>query len=410
LTKEGIDMATVTQQRQQSKPKKSVRVWAPRMWEGCHFFAWLRLLIRGRFAVNWRCWHVAIAITCMSLFNTLMRGVQWLWYGRRIRHTQIRHAPIFIIGHWRTGTTLLHELMILDERHAFPTTYECMDPNHFLLSESFFTNWLGFLIPARRPMDNMAAGFDRPQEDEFALCMLGQPSPYLTIAFPNRPPQFTEYFDLDAVSPRALTSWKKTLLSFLKQLTFKHGKRLVLKSPPHTCRIKVLKDMFPDAIFIHIVRDPYTVYSSTMHLWKSLYERQGLQRPKLKGLEDYVFDTYVRMYKRLEETRHLVAPERFHELRYEDLIRDPINQMRRLYEHLRLGDFESVQPRLESYLEKVAGYETNKYELPPEKRAEIRRRWASVIERYGYDEDNENEPTFQRRHAELRQWATGSPK
>jgi hypothetical protein len=116
------------------------------------------------------------------------------------------------------------------------------------------------------------------------------------------------------------------------------------------------------------------------------------------------------MYNRLEETRHLVAPERFHELRYEDLIRDPINQMRRLYEHLRLGDFESVQPRLESYLEKVAGYETNKYELTPEKRAEIRRRWASVIERYGYDEENESEPTFQRRHAELRQWATGSPK
>ena len=38
-------------------------------------------------------------------------------------------------------------------------------------------------------MDNMAAGWDHPQEDEFALCNMGVPSPYLTIIFPNRPPQ-----------------------------------------------------------------------------------------------------------------------------------------------------------------------------------------------------------------------------
>ena len=69
--------------------------------------------------------------------------------------------------------------------------------------------------------DNMKAGFDRPQEDEFALCMMGQPSPYLTIAFPNRPPQSGEYLDLEGIPPRALASWKRAFFGLLQKLTFK---------------------------------------------------------------------------------------------------------------------------------------------------------------------------------------------
>src|SRR5262249_39256835 len=150
-------------------------------------------------------------------------------YGWRVWCTPIRQAPIFIVGHWRTGTTFLHELLVLDERHSFPTTYECMEPNHFLLTEGFFTRWLKFLLPAQRPMDNMKSGFDRPQEDEFALCMMGLPSPYLTIAFPNRGPQFQEYLDFEGVRPRALARWKKRFYGFLQRVTFRNPKRLVLK-------------------------------------------------------------------------------------------------------------------------------------------------------------------------------------
>ena len=187
-------------------PRK--REWSPHMWEGCNFLAWLRLLMRGRFAVHPRLIYVAVIVTFVSLCHTVLRWLQLAVYGRRIARTPIREAPIFIVGHWRTGTTLLHELLILDARHGYPTTYECMVPNSFLLTEGFFTRWLPFLTPSHRPMDNMAAGFDRPQEDEFALCMLGQPSPYLSIAFPNRAPLCQEYLDLEGLPPRALAVWK----------------------------------------------------------------------------------------------------------------------------------------------------------------------------------------------------------
>lgn len=360
------------------------REWAPRIWEGCDFFAWMRLLVRNRFAIHWSCWYIAVIVTFVSLFHTILRWVQELWYGNDIARTPIAEAPLFIVGHWRTGTTLLHEMLILDPRHAYPTTYECLEPNHFLLTEHLITRWLPFLMPSRRPMDNMQAGWDRPQEDEFALCMLGQPSPYLTIAFPNHPPQCLEYLDLEGLSPRALASWKKTFFDFLQRLTYKDRRRLVLKSPPHSCRVKHLLDLFPDARFVHIVRDPYVVFPSTVNLWKSLYRAHGLQRPTFAGLEEHVFRTFLRLYDRLEEGRKLLSPGRFHELRYEDLMRDPIGQMRAVYEQLDLGGFEEARPRLEKYLASTAGYETNRYQLTPAQRAEIAARWQSVFERYGY--------------------------
>jgi hypothetical protein len=356
------------------------------MWQGCDFFAWMRLLVRNCFAVNWRYWYVAIVVTIVSFMHTLLRFVQQAIYGRRIAATPIREAPLFIIGHWRTGTTFLHELLVLDERHAYPNSYECMEPNHFLLTERIFKRWFWFLMPAHRPMDNMAAGWDRPQEDEFALCMMGQPSPYLTIAFPNHRPQYPEYLDLEGLSPRALRSWKRAFMGFLQRLTCKDPRRLILKSPPHTCRIKVLLTMFPDARFVHIVRDPFVVFPSTVNLWKRLYETHGLQKPKFHGLEEHVFQTYTRMYERLEEGRKLVQPSRFFELKYEDLVRDPVSQMRALYAGLQLGEFEKYLPRLEEYLARIQGYERNRYELTPELRAEIVRRWGSIMDRYGYGE------------------------
>jgi len=216
--------------------------------------------------------------------------------------------------------------------------------------------------------------------------MMGQPSPYLTFAFPNHPPQDMEALDLDGLPPRRRQLWKDAFLRFLRQLTYKDPRRLVLKSPTHTCRIPALLELFPDARFVHIVRDPYVVFPSTVNLWKALYTTQGLQKPTFAGLEEHVFDTFTHLYARLEASKSLLAPNRFHELRYEDLIADPVGQMRLLYERLELGGFEAFLPRLKSYLDANASYKTNRYpDLAPELRAEITRCWSHVIRQYGYD-------------------------
>jgi omega-hydroxy-beta-dihydromenaquinone-9 sulfotransferase len=368
-----------------SSPKKKGREWAPRFWEGCNFPAWWRLLVRNSFAVGLPQLYIAVIITCMSSFHTLLRFFEEMFYRDQVAKTRIKDPPLFILGHWRSGTTLLHELLILDPRHSFPTTYQCLEPNHFILTEWLFSRLFFWLLPGRRPMDNMAAGWARPQEEEFALCMLGQPSPYLTIAFPNNPPVDQEFLDFEGVSRKARRQWKAALIAFLQKVTFKNPKRLVLKSPTHTGRIRVLLEMFPDARFIHIVRNPYVIWASTVSLWKSLYRKHGMQTPTFAGLEEHVFATFLRMYKAFDADNGLIDPSRFHEVKYEDLVGDLMGEMRKIYDRLALGGFELIEPRLGEYLERNKTYETNKYDLSAENKAEIERRWGDVIRRYGYE-------------------------
>ena len=167
---------------------------------------------------------------------------------------------------------------------------------------------------------------------------------------------------------RQVGRWKRILKNFLKALTYKTGKQLVLKSPPHTGRVKVLKDMFPEAKFIHIIRDPYVVFSSTTNMWKAMYKSHGLQRPTYEGLEEQVFQNYLRLHARLEEAKAILEPRQYFSLKYEDLIRDPEGQMRAVYEHFQMSGFDEYLPRLRRLPRRAARHETNRYQLDERQR------------------------------------------
>lgn len=368
----------------QQKTGYKDRPWIPRFWDGMSMRGWFSLLVRNRFAFSPRCVAMAVIISLLTPINFVLWLVQAILMGRKIERTEIKDDPIFVIGHWRSGTTLLHELLVRDQRHTYADTYACFAPNHFLASGPWMRPCLKILLPSQRPMDNMPAGWDRPQEDEFALCNMGVPSPYLTTTFPNHPPQFPEYLDLRDVPEPALSRWKGAFLWFLKCITLRNPKRIVLKSPPHTARVRTLLAMFPKAKFVHIVRDPYVIFPSTVNLWKRLYEDQGLQVPTLKGLDNLVFDTFTRMYDAFDRDRDLVGPGQFCEVRYEELVANPVEQMRLVYEKLELGGFESVRPAIEGYFSEQKDYKKNRYQMTPELRAEITRRWGGFIQAYGY--------------------------
>ncbi len=328
---------------------------------------------------------MAVLMTLLSFVNFGLGLLQSLFWGRRIARAQLQGDPIFVIGHWRSGTTLLHELLVLDERFTCPNTFDCFCPNHFLLTAAVFRPLLSGLLPKQRPMDNMSMRWDSPQEDEFALCNMGIRSPYTTIAFPNHPPQDQEFFELREVSHGERARWQKGLLWFLKCLTVRAPRRIVLKSPPHTFRIKILLEMFPRARFLHIVRNPLVIFPSTINLWKRLYRNDGLQVPTYEGLDEHVFETFLRMYEAFERDRSLIPAGQLCEVRYEDLVARPIEQLRRVHDELKLGRFEEVLPKVEAYFAAKSEYKTNRYQLPAELAAEVRRRWASFFNRYGYE-------------------------
>jgi hypothetical protein len=330
-------------------------------------------------------WGLAATVTAVTLFNSKMRLVQTAVYGHRVARTEVKEDPIFIVGHWRSGTTYLHELMAHDRRFATPTTYQCFAANHFLITEWLVTRAFWYLIPGRRPMDNVVAGWHTPQEDEFALCAMGLPSPYLRMAFPNHRDEYLEYLDMNGLSDEALAAWKTAVAQFVRMLTFHRGKRLVLKSPTHTGRVHILAEMFPSAKFIHIVRNPYVVFPSTVRLWKTLDEAHGLQLPRHKSLEDYVFRAFERMYAGYDRSRAVVDGNRVCDVRYEDLVRNPIAALAEVYRKLDLGDFAAMRPALEASLKNQQAYRTNQYDLPPDMVQRIAARWGTYAQRYGYN-------------------------
>lgn len=366
-------------------PEKKPRDWSPRVWEGCDYFAWLRLLARNRFAVEPPYWYIALICSITTFFHTVLRWVQDGMHGHRVAATPIDPPPVFVVGHWRTGTTLLHELLILDDRHTSPTFLHCFSPCDFLLTEGVLKKHLGFLLPEKRPMDNMAVGWDRPQEDEFALCLLGQPSTYADVAFPNRPPLDPGAMDLSGLSRGRLNEWERVFVKFLKQVQYRDRRRLVLKSPPHTARIPTLLKLFPGAKFVHIVRDPFEVYPSTVNLWTAFNKKHGLQTPRHpERVEQKVLREFRTLYDRLGEAKPLIPKGDFVEVRYEELTADVVGTMGRVYAALGLDGFDRVRPKLEAFATASRGYEKNRWELTPEQRATVREQWGDVIERYGY--------------------------
>jgi hypothetical protein len=327
---------------------------------------------------------LATTVSLMSGFNSLLGGLSDARFRRRFRERPTPPPPLFIVGHWRSGTTLLHELAMLDERFCCPNTYECFAPGHFLLTEDTLTRALSWMIPSKRPMDDVAAGWDRPQEDEFALMNMGAPSCYRRIAFPATSPERPEALDLTRLPPADLERWKGALRRFLGMLAVRDPRRPVLKSPPHTARVGVLAEMFPESRFLHVVRDPFVVIPSTLRLWRSLHDVQALQVDRGEALERYVFAAFEEMHEAFERDRASVAPDRLFEVRYERLVADPVATMREVYDRLDLGGFDGVRPALERQAESMRRYRTNTYRHDPRLVAEISARCRGFLDRHGY--------------------------
>lgn len=349
--------------------------------------AWWGLAKAAHFRIHPSRLALFIGVSLTTPMNTLLHWIQWLLFRNKLAGAELHGPPVFIVGHWRSGTTLLHELMVRDERLSSPSTFQCFAPHHFLVSEWFFRRYATWLLPGKRPMDNMAAGWERPQEDEFALLTLGLPSPYRRMAFPNeQPPPDMDYLDFDNVADDDVQAWLQSLRSFLQAVSTSTGRPLIIKSPTHTGRIAHLAREFPEAKFIHITRDPRELFPSTCRLWRGLDEVQSLQRPHFEHLELYVVECFQRIYTAFHSQREQIDASRLIDIRYEDLIRDPVATLRNIYQTLRLSDFDSVQPTIQDWVDSEhREYKPNQHRLEPEKEAMIRDAWSEYFERYGYD-------------------------
>jgi len=363
---------------------KTAHWYSPTLWQTMKVSAWLRLLRSQHFRFAWSKLPAVVVTTAMTAGNSALGLVQSAIFGKRVDTAAIQPDPIFILGHWRTGTTHVHNLLALDPRLSFPTTFECSAPHHCLLTDRLYPKLFSWLLPTKRAMDDMEVGFDRAQEDELALVALGAPSPYWSLGFPGD--RTGRRFLTLAVSDEERERWESTFLDFLRLVSFRHpGKPLVLKSPPHTGRLAVLARLFPRARFVHLVREPVTVFASTVRLWRENRALNALAPWSEEQLEREVLETLPEMYRNFEHDRAGIPPGQFHQMRYEDLVGDPLAALERCYGAIGLGEFAVVRPHVERYLAGLRGYRMNEFAVSPEGTAAIRASWGALFRGWGYE-------------------------
>jgi hypothetical protein len=242
------------------------------------------------------------------------------------------------------------------------------------------------LLPKKRPQDDVPVGFDRPQEEEFGMMMLGEGTPYITHAWPRFGPADSDYLDFKGVPEAKQRKWAGAYMWFYRRLLLQHGKRLVMKTPANAARLKLLTRLFPDARYVYLARNPFNVFPSTVKLWRALYSVQGLHNPPRLDpwLDDYVLDMFARLTEDYEEDKHLIPKDRLVELRYEDFVKDPVAAMRDIYARLDIPGFDQAEGPMREFLAERSEHKVSRYEMPLPLKRKIAERLKPYIDRFGY--------------------------
>lgn len=286
---------------------------------------------------------------------------------------------VVVLGYWRSGTTLLHELLCLDSRYTYPTTHACMNPHHFLLSEASALASGG--SSQQRPMDEMEVRSGSPQEDEFALLSLGARSAYEALLIPAILPRALKLTDPRDLSAADEKRWREVFMSFLAGVSVRGGGRpMILKSPTHGFRVDTLRELLPDARYVLIVRDPVTNFESVVRMWRKMFETYAIG-PIISDdeIREAVLEDRPRFDAKLASGAAGLPENRFVSISYEALSADPVAAIERLYQQLELGDFGPVRDTLVAEVQRRGGYRA-KGSLPSDAwRKRIEKEWSSLL-------------------------------
>ena len=379
---------------------------------GIRLLQWISILIQRHQDIEWTTyWPRLIVITMLACVNSLLAFPEWLLYKAKVDSAVIHPRPIFIIGHPRTGTTLLHSLLALDtDQFAICNTFCSGFPSCFLWFERFGKVLFSGVMDDHRPMDNVKLHFDLPQEDEIATNALsGGVSPYMPLFFMRQEPLFRPFFAFrddaegDEFMPAPLLAherrrWTDAFLLLLRRLTVRasernptaHPPRLLLKSPVHTARIPLLLSLFPDAEFVYIHRNPYDVFRSAAHMADTTYWYTYMNTPTDAMIQEFILRQYEILWDRYEEGRKLLRPDQWMEVSFDDLSSRPFETVRSIYSHFS-WKWEGIEMQLQSELSNVNAYVRNQHPpLPPGLRQVVEHRWGPSFDRLGYPRNDED--------------------
>lgn len=97
---------------------------------------------------------------------------------------------------------------------------------------------------------------------------------------------------------------------------------------------------------------------------------------------------YQMMYNAFFNDRKLIPKGQYCEVCFEELVKDKVGQVGKIYEQLNIPGFNKFKPKLQAYVDSIVNYEKNVHEpLSDEQKQEIAQEWKCGFEEWGYKSD-----------------------
>jgi len=329
-----------------------------------------------------------LAVTLINIINLPFRAYERAFINPKYKLQAIKEDPVFILGHWRSGTTHLHNLMCQDPQMGYTTTYQSVFPDTLFNTAGrfIFKNITRLLIPGRRKGDNVKLNPDLPQEEEFAL---GDKTPICYYYYWMFPQKIMQYYDsfvrFKGIPEEEIKAWQddyKLLIS--KSLKNTNRQRFLSKNPTNTGRVKALLEIFPNAKFIHIHRNPVEVFLSMRNFFDKMLPPLQMQKISQEELDANNISIYKNIMKDYLEQKNLVPKGNLVELSFDELEENPEEVLKGIYNKLNLPGFEAAKPMFSKYLKKMESYKKNKHVITKEQLQKVEDEWGFAMDEFNY--------------------------
>lgn len=314
-----------------------------------------------------------------------LTGLRLLEKFRLRRMPEPTAPPVFIVGHWRSGTTHLHNLLHRSGEFATLSHAAAAGP---WIPPSSIAGLIDRFTPETREFDNVRLASSEPQEEELALACMGPVSVFHAAFFPRETEAIMrQALDVGSLDPKDRADFTRNYRHLHARTAFDDGgqRQVLFKNPSSTTRLDFLMEIFPGAKFIHIVRDPVAVHHSTLRMFTHMNREFSLQgNPHDTNDHSDLIALYRSIMSAHLEQRKRVPAGDYHELRYEDLVADPLREIERLHETFGWEFTPSSRHSIGAYVHALSGYKKNKHPDDPAIAARLRDECAFAFETWGY--------------------------
>ena len=321
----------------------------------------------------------SIIVSVVSPFQL----VDHFTWDRKVKHKSLEKPPLFILGHWRSGTTFLHNLLCQDPRSGYVSTFQSLFPGQ-MASQWLFKPLMKMTMPEKRPSDSVKLGVDLPQEDEFAMGNLTPESFYHFFYFPEKYKHYRR-LAIESVNTGDSKSWDDLYSNMLLKAALNtRAERLVVKNPVNTARIPALLRVYPDARFLFIHRNPVTTVLSTIKFFKAVMPTLWFHKVDDAFIEEMVFDNFDYMMRSFEEHKKSIPAGNLMEIGYEDFESSPALHALKIYSDLLHDDITPFKEKMNEYLSLQKGHKVNSYGIGSIKLKKLMTRLDFWMEKGGY--------------------------